>query len=203
LLIKGMGEMINALIGFIITLFDFRVYGFDVLPDFIGFTLLFLGFRSISNINLHFMRVKNLSIPMILVTMFDFYKIQPRNGFGSYESKDIVFLAIDLTIMIMNIIIIYQIFRGIRESAMQKGCNQFARTAQMLWRWQLGLNIAGFTLVSFIFKMPILIIAYIATMYVVAALSVRCVWKYRNMHRLWYPDAIDKKIFKKTVLNDN
>lgn len=121
--------------GFIF-LFDFRINGFDVIPDIIGYILIFQGLSLLMARNINFQRAKNISFPLIFLSIFNIYQI---NGSGSMFG--FFGIIIGLAILIMDIIMVYNICMGIAEEARKIENSELETKAINRWKLYLTYNI--------------------------------------------------------------
>jgi len=131
-------------------MFDFRINGFDVLPDFIGYIFIFSGLALLVDLNHRFETAKNLVLPLIFLSLFDIYQVNiPIDSF-SMDPKTFLFSLIGIISAIINILMIYNLCIGIEERAIELANDDLARLARS--RWTLYLIFQITFLVVFIFK---------------------------------------------------
>ncbi len=63
-----------------IFLFDFRVWGVDVLPDVLGYLLIAAGLRLLSRVNGHFARAARLAPIAALISLATSISLEKRRG---------------------------------------------------------------------------------------------------------------------------
>ena len=96
----------NLFWGFIF-LFDLRIGGFDILPDFIAYILFYRGMNMLSDRNENFDKGKVFAIPLIFLSIFDIFQVSTpiteiRNiSFGG------VGVLIGIGVTIINLMMIY------------------------------------------------------------------------------------------------
>jgi len=56
--------------GFLFILIDFRINGFDILPDIIGYILFAFAFSALASGSSHFVLAGRYNIPMIILSTF-------------------------------------------------------------------------------------------------------------------------------------
>ena len=59
--------------GFIVIFLDFRIGGFDIIPDFVGFIMIFQALSELELKNDIFSKARNFAGPMILLSIPDIY----------------------------------------------------------------------------------------------------------------------------------
>jgi len=137
--------------GFFFILLNFRINGIDILPDIVGYIFFFLALRDLEIENSFFLKAKNFSMPLILLSLFNIYERPAQsNGvnFGTFGGFGIL---IGIASLILNLILVYNIFMGIKELAYSKQLSEIATEAQSRWNQYLTLQIAVFAAFLLIF----------------------------------------------------
>lgn len=122
--------------GFIF-LFDFRIGGFDILPDIIAYVLFYQGLSILSERNENFDKAKNLAFPLIFISILDIYQVTiPFNEIGS-NPFGIVAILTGTVFSIINLMMVYRICKAIAEEA--RLVNDFDLASKAISRWKLYL----------------------------------------------------------------
>lgn len=122
--------------GFIF-LFDFRIGGFDILPDIIAYILIYQGLSIIAERNENFEKAKSLSFPLIFISILDIYQVTiPLNEIGN-NSLGILGIIIGIVLVIINLLMVYRICIGIAEEA--RLINDTDLDTKAIHRWKLYL----------------------------------------------------------------
>jgi len=129
-------------------MFDFRINGFDLLPDFIGYLLIFLGLSALVNLNEKFNKAKILSLPLIVISVLDIYQSPVQLNSGLLEPKAMILSIVGIISIILNILMIYNICIGIEEKAKESGNFVLGTLARS--RWNLYLIFQIILLVMFV-----------------------------------------------------
>ncbi|MFO7612964.1 MAG: hypothetical protein R6W99_10900 [Clostridia bacterium] len=119
--------------GFIF-LFDFRIGGFDILPDFIGFIFIYIGLRALSGRNIEFKRAGNLALPLIFMSVFDLYQ-------APSSEANLLGIIFGLALTLLIILMVRGICMGIRNEAEKAGNEGLASKASNRWGLFLAVNI--------------------------------------------------------------
>ncbi|MCR3923311.1 MAG: hypothetical protein NUK65_12485 [Firmicutes bacterium] len=116
---------------------DFRVQGFDILPDILGFILFAVGINALLAYSEHFKQARSLNYAMIFISIF----------FISGQSSSYG-LLLGIISIIVTWYLVFNIFMGIRDMAAQAGQVDLQEEAETRWHQYRQLLIASF--VSFI-----------------------------------------------------
>lgn len=122
-------------------LFDFRINGIDILPDFVGYILIYLGLDLLVKRSSHFQKAKNLTIPLILISIFDIYQIQAPIGSVFSNRYGIPIFLFGLIFTILNLIMVFNLCMGIYELARGENDSYLQETALNRWKLYLAFNI--------------------------------------------------------------
>ncbi|MGZ9584524.1 hypothetical protein [Paenibacillus marinisediminis] len=153
--------------GLLFVLLDFKVQGFDILPDIIGLILLIIGYTQLSSENEHFKRARTISIVYAVITIMTWvfpinYDIgmSPSTLTGIAILLSFIFVAVDL-------ILIYSHCSGIEEVARKLGQYEFAERAMSRWKyyWMAAASALVALLFAFLsasFAMILILVAGIA-----------------------------------------
>ncbi len=182
-MIKGMsvvneGAFKKLFWGFLFILINFRIMGVDILPDFIGYSLFFMALGELEENNYRFSTAKNLSILMIITSLFTIYEVQSQRGifstpFGGFG------ILISIAAFIIMMILIYNLFMGIRDLAMQRNMNEIACEAEERWRGYMWLQMAIFIAFILIF-IPFIGLLYVIGLFIAAIVIAVQIMKFMN-----------------------
>ena len=155
----------NLFWGFLF-MFDFRINGFDILPDFIGYLLFYLGASKLQHAHDRFAKAKPLCALMIFLSLPSLIEIK-AGDIGEltllWTLFSVVLLAIDLTI-------VHAFCRGIEAMAETQGAPDLAATARTRWTLYLILQVLvilmhaggfGFPFLTAALVIPLLIFSII------------------------------------------
>lgn len=119
--------------GFFFDMFDFRINNFDILPDIIGHILFLVGLMSLVSYNGYFSKAKNYSILMIVMSIIGIF-LKVNTGIG-VNTQDFIGVELLLTIatLIIYLLLLYNIFMGIKELATVEGINEVYDEADKRW----------------------------------------------------------------------
>jgi hypothetical protein len=145
-------------------MFDFRVNTFDILPDFIGYILFFIGLSKLAHLHEVFRKARPVSAILIIISLPSIVEFQVTGVFILFS---VVHIALDL-------FMVYMICQGIQFIAHKHGDSLLERSAAKRWRlyWILQLAvilsyigsltvpslIAGFIIPIFVFSILVLVL---------------------------------------------
>ena len=149
--------------GFLFIMIGFRIQGFDILPDIVGYLLFASGFSDLSSCSDFFNKAAKYNIPMIILSIFSIYQ-RPAQGGGIQLGPLGAFgILISIASFILNLLVVYNLFMGINEMEERQEQLELAQEATTKWNQYMLLQIA--TLFSFIMVfIPLLGVIYIIGM---------------------------------------
>lgn len=155
---------VNLFWGFIF-LFDFRLGGFDILPDFIGYIFIYSGLIRLTNINERFKTVKSISLLLVFLSIPEIYQISTTDLLGYFTG--ILLAAISLITTLLQIVLVYNICQGIIEMANERGNFQLSSKAKNRWLLYLVVNITiiagtALPLILVVLFWPLIILSFIS-----------------------------------------
>ena len=141
--------------GFLFVMIDFRLQGIDVLPDIIGYLLFAGGFSLLASSSSRFEKAKNLNVFMIVLSIFQIYET-PAQGSGiNFGVLGPFGFLIGIAAAILNLIVIYNLFMGIRDIANLQGKMSIGQEAEKKWSHYLLLQLSVFIAIVLIIIPPI------------------------------------------------
>ena len=121
-------------------MFDIRVQGFDVLPDVIGYILMFRGLTLLAPSSRYFRRAASLAPYVVILSLADVWQPVPQGGglltMGGLSLRTPLGLALTLAgvaLLVLNLIVVSRICRGIGELAQTQDQKELAETAGSRW----------------------------------------------------------------------
>lgn len=164
--------------GFLFILINFRIMGIDILPDFIGYGLFFMAFEDLEGNNYRLTTAKNLSIVMIILSLFTIYEVPSQRGvysspFGGFGA------LIGIAAFICNLMLIYNLFMGIKDLAIQKNMNEIAYEAEERWRGYMWLLVAICLGIVFI-SIPLIGLLYAIGLFIAGIVIAVQIMKFMN-----------------------
>ncbi|NLB43071.1 MAG: hypothetical protein GX815_12630, partial [Clostridiales bacterium] len=190
----------NFYFGFLFVMIDFRVNGFDILPDIVGYIFFVVGLSSLLNMSEHFSKARIFHVIMLIISIFSIYERPAQDGV--YISTDFLpGLLIGIAILIIELFAFYHLFMGIKQWANEGGTSHvgidqweneggainredtqlngegraphLASEADHRWKQYLYFQIASFGVFLLIFIPPLAFIYIIAILIVAIVLTVK------------------------------
>jgi hypothetical protein len=153
--------------GFLFILIDFRISGFDVLPNFIGYILFAVGFSILAQNSIYFVKARNFNIPMIILSLFSFYQEPAHESGINFGRLGFLSIPVSLAAIALSILTIYNLFMGIKDMAVIRSQMDLYTEADTRWKQFLFLQLA-FILVFVFILIPGLALVYIILMYIIS-----------------------------------
>ena len=130
--------------------YNMVIRGFDILPDFLGYILIYKGLTTLASQNNYFNLASKVTLPLIVLSLVNFYNFEYHQDFllSITTTLDIV----KIIVFILNMFLIYNLCRGAIEIA--KGIDAYLITT-IRQRLYVFLGIAGvFLLLSIVSLFP-------------------------------------------------
>jgi hypothetical protein len=149
------GGLMKLYWGFLFIMIDFRLQGIDVLPDIVGYLLFAAGFGILMSNSEYFNKARNFNIPMIILSIFEIYEKPAQGGGIQLGSFGIFGVLIGIASIILSLLVIYNLFMGIKEMANQQGQMELYEESDRRWNQYLILQIASIFAFILIFIPPL------------------------------------------------
>ncbi len=119
--------------------FDFNIQHFDILPDIIGYILIYAGLNSLDGESEYFAEAKKFTLILIVLSVFVLIPLQ------------LPFSRImEFVMLLMDLAVVYRICSGIASMARIRNLYQLAETAMNRWHYYMVVSI--FMLLLFMFS---------------------------------------------------
>ncbi|ACB84349.1 hypothetical protein [Natranaerobius thermophilus] len=128
--------------GFLFVSLDFRLQGFNVLPDIIGYILFALALGTLASWNENFNSAKPFTYVLIFLSIFTIYEAPAPVGPGVNFSVNPIGAMIGIISLILSLIAVYKVFMGIKALADMQEEFDLSIEAELRWKQFLFLNIA-------------------------------------------------------------
>ncbi len=165
--------------GFLFIMLNFRICGFDILPDVIGFILFAIAFSHLKEHSQHFSKASKFNIFMIILSVFSIYEVQNNNGGINFGILGPLSIIIGISSFILTLLVIYNLFMGMKEMLMNHDKHSLAVEAEERWSQYKALTIASI-LAFIIMFIPLLNIIYVLGLLIFSIVFLVKTMKYIN-----------------------
>lgn len=137
-------EFYKLYFGFLFILFDFRINGFDILPNIIGYILFAMALNSLSSCSEYFSTAGIFTALMIILSIFTIYVKTGSTGGFDFVNGPFGYLSIIITVLsiIFTLLVIYNLFQGIEHMAIKYEKTNLSQEAKDKWKMYITFQIA-------------------------------------------------------------
>ncbi|MBC8062387.1 MAG: hypothetical protein H7Y18_17200 [Clostridiaceae bacterium] len=154
-------------LGLLFIMLSFRIQGFDILPDIVGYLFLASGFSTLISSSSYFSIAAKYNIPMIILSLFSIYQ-NPVQGPGIQLSPLLIFsITIAIASFVLNLLVIYNLFMGIKDMAEKQDQSDLMKESDERWKQYRLLQIAILFSLILIF-IPVLALVYIIVLFILS-----------------------------------
>ncbi len=150
--------------GFLFIMFDFRIQGFDIMPNVIGYILFALGFQALAKHSQYFAKAKIFNLIMIFISLFTIYqKPNPNEG----VNWNLIGAFTGLVSLVLLLVVVYHLLMGIKEMASRVNRFEIVEEAGRKWRHFFAYQITSVLFIVTIIVPPLFIVI-IMSMFVIS-----------------------------------
>lgn len=153
--------------GFIFIMLGFKIQGFDILPNIIGYLLFASAFSNLASRSTYFSIASKYNIPMIILSIFSIYEKPVQGGGIHFGLLGIFSIPIAIAAFVLNLLVVYNLFMGIKDMASNGEQYVLANEAEERWNKYKMLQIASVCSFIFIF-IPLLGLIYVIAIIVIS-----------------------------------
>lgn len=153
--------------GFLLIMLSLRIQGFDILPDIVGYILFASAFSDLASESTNFSTAAKFNIPMIILSVFSIYQNPAQVQGINLGSLGLLSIPLGIATFVLNLLVVYNIFMGIKAMASQRGQFELASESDQKWNQYKMLQIAAVFTFILIF-IPMIGFIYIMVLFVVA-----------------------------------
>jgi hypothetical protein len=110
--------------------FDFRLNGLDILPDFVGYILIFLGLSEMIHLHKNFEVPRILAGILIIPSLFTLY----QNPNIKNTNINAITITIGIIVTILYLFYAYNLYMGIKDKAIKLNNLELANNANLVWK---------------------------------------------------------------------
>lgn len=153
--------------GFFFIMFNFRIQGFDIFPDIVGYLFLASGFSCLVSNSSYFGTAAKYNIGMIILSVFSIYQFPAQGNGIHFGPLGIWSIPLVIISFVLNLLVIYNLFMGIKEMADKMDQPDLAMESDVRWNQYKMLQIASLFSFILVFIPPVALI-YIVVMFIVS-----------------------------------
>jgi hypothetical protein len=167
--------------GFIFIMLSFRINGFDILPDVVGFLLFASAFGILSSNSDYFVKASKYNLPMVILSVFSIYQRPAQEEGIQFGPLGLLSIPIAIFSFVLNLVVVYYLFMGIKDMAIKGEQSDIVLESDGKWNAYKIFQIAvvlSFVMVlipplAFVYIIVLLIISIILTASIVGFIK-RC-----------------------------
>lgn len=159
--------------GFFFIMLNFRIAGFDILPDIVGYIFFAVGINELISSSDFFSKAAKYNIIMLILSIFSLYQT-PAQGIGiNLGLLGLLGIPIAIASFVFNLLLIYSIFMGIKEIAERLEQYDLMQEADERWNQYRILQIAILCAFLLIIIPPLALVYIIVLLIVSIILAIR------------------------------
>ncbi len=118
-------------------MFDFRIQGVDILPNFIGYLFMYSGLGNLSSYNSEFGNAKKYSIPLVVLSLFSLYQVQNPVGQVMIDPLSLGLFFVGIIVTVLDLLLVYHLCLGIINLAKDQPNDALQELAYHRWKHYL------------------------------------------------------------------
>lgn len=142
--------------GFILVIIDIRIGGFSILPDFIGFILIYNALVNLARQHEAYDKARPFALLLIFLSLPHIYETPGQNLLANpLVGQSLPLLLWGQIYLLFLLILLYYIYRAVSGLAKERGQEDLANYSTSVWRFYLALT--GILLASTPFMLSLLV----------------------------------------------
>ncbi|WP_167577907.1 hypothetical protein [Ammoniphilus sp. YIM 78166] len=123
-------------IGLLLVLLDFRLQYVDILPDFIGYILVFRALGTLAGQHSYFLKARPFTLTLIFLSLTSLVVTPGMNLLEDPpSSQDLGWSLLGQVLIVLDLFMLYWLCKGIGELAMQRELKQLQEKAEYRWKF--------------------------------------------------------------------
>ena len=118
-------------------MFDFRIQGVDILPNFIGYLFMYSGLGNLSSYSSEFGNAKKYSIPLAVLSLFSLYQVQNPVGQVTIDPLSLGLYSVGIVTVVLDLLLVYHLCLGIIDLAKDQSNDDLQVLAHHRWKYYL------------------------------------------------------------------
>ena len=166
--------MTYIFIGWLLVFLDLTLNGFDILCDFVGYALIFLGVHKLSANSKYFSNARILAAIMFIITLGELFHLKTI----AIESNILMWLimAFNVVLMFIPILLMYLITRGVGDLEQQCQAYLGADTLLRVWKAVLIVTVLFLALTGLAISVSASITLVLTALMAVCVLIANLAW---------------------------
>lgn len=141
--------------GMIFIIFNINIGPINLLPNFIGYVLIFSGLGILVNQNKYFAKGRMPAAILIVLTIKDIVNMGNVNLLdGKFVSGNVLLTAVGVIETLLTIYLIFSICRGIFLLAEERGLNELRDSAKFRFNFYMGVSVLLLIFTPFSINLP-------------------------------------------------
>ncbi|UNC92017.1 hypothetical protein [Candidatus Contubernalis alkaliaceticus] len=142
----------NLFWGFLLVLINIRFGGFNILPEFIGFIIIYNALNGLAQQHDYFYKARPFAGALILLSLPNLYET-PEQNLLMYPitNQNLLMVLIGQAYIIIHILMVYYISRAISELAEEMALADLYHYNNSVWRFYLALSSAMLAAAPFMY----------------------------------------------------
>jgi hypothetical protein len=129
--------------GFVLVVFDFRVFGWNLIPDFVGFVVIAAGLADLCEVHGYFEKGRGLALALVVIALPEIVEVsvpvQPGNPTITVNLLWPAILLMNCVALVMT----WFVLKGVIELAHKEGLASFGRETLNILYLFVGVELFG------------------------------------------------------------
>ncbi len=160
--------------GLIITLLDFRIMGFNILPDIVGYIMIIYALTDLEKHHSDYEKAKPFAVALLIFSITDIYQTNGNilNGF-TINNSTIIFMIISSITLILDTFMVYYIINPIIQLVQNSNFYELKKITKFRWKAYLVVNLIFLAIIPFTINLSEHVITWITIVLVLLMFVVK------------------------------
>jgi len=142
--------------GMIILIFHINLGPISILPNFVGYMIIYSGLNTLSSQNEIYKRGKLPAAILVVLSLKDIWNNKNSNVFtGNFYNINVFMMIIGGIAVIIDIYLIYIICSGIYDSSRERNLESLMINSEDAWKFYLGISLIFLLCLPFSMNLPV------------------------------------------------
>lgn len=138
---------------------DFRLESFDILPDFIGYWIIYTGLKTLASYNDNFDKAKMYAVTLSLLSITNFFPWQIPIERLQFSLPIIEIILLGTLLTVLDLVMIYHVCKGISQMALENDLIELSNKANNRWQLYLYITIGLLIVIPIVMLIPEIAVA--------------------------------------------